>query len=109
MSLLALSAVGVFGAPKKVGETKNLLINVSILSLEINVPFKGKVTLVGPVVFKIKLPNPFISKFLPKVIVLPGLLIPVPPLSPANIPLNLVAESAITALKALNAYGTAQI
>ena len=66
-------------------------------------PFCGNVREVVPVVLNFKFPKPCISKFLPNVIVFPVLLIPVPPLSPARTPPNFVAESAITALNALNA------
>ena len=98
LSLLAVSTVGVLGLPKNVGESKNLLINVSKLSLVTKVPFVGKLRLVGPIVLNFKLPKPCISKFLPSVIVLPTLLTPVPPLAPANIPEIEVAESATTDL-----------
>ena len=72
-------------------------------SVFINLPFCGSVNDVNPVVLNFRLPSPCISKFLPKVIVFPVLFIPVPPLSPDKTPPNFVAESAITALNALNA------
>ena len=78
-SLLALSAVGVLGVPKKVGESKNLFTKVSILSLVTKVPFVGNIRDVGPVVLNFKFPDPCNSKFLPSVMVLPTLLTPVPP------------------------------
>ena len=98
LSLLLISGVGVFGLPKKVGESKYLLIKVSKLSLVTKVPLSGKVRLVGPTVLNFKFPKPCISKFLPSVIVLPTLLTPVPPLAPANIPEIEFAESATTDL-----------
>ena len=67
---------------------------MSKLSLVTNVPFSGKVRFVGPAVLNFKSPNPCISKFLPRIIVLPGLLIPVPPLAPDTIPAIFIAESA---------------
>ena len=103
LSLLKLSAVGVLGMPKKMGERINLFDKVSKPSALIRVPFCGKLREVNPVVLNFKFPKPWISKLLPRVIVFPALLMPVPPLSPASTPPNFVAESAITALKALNA------
>ena len=98
LSLLLISGVGVLGVPKKVGESKYLLIKVSKLSLVTKVPLSGKVSVVGPAVLNFKFPNPCISKFLPSVIVLPVLLTPVPPCDAGKIPAIEVAESATTDL-----------
>ena len=103
LSLLEGSTVGVLGVPKKVGESKYLFIKVSKLSLVTKVPLSGKVRFVGPAVLNFKFPKPCISKSFPSIIVLPGLLIPVPPFAPDTIPAKFIAESATTDLYEVNA------
>ena len=56
-------------------------------------PDTGKVTLLAAVVVMVKSPIPLVIILLPKVMVLPLLLMPVPPLEPGNIELIVNDES----------------
>ena len=74
-----------------VGLTNVLLVNISVPSKVASVPDAGKVTFVGPVLLRVVLKAPVVSKFPPRVMVLPVLFLPVPPLAPETIPVILVA------------------
>ena len=86
-----------------------------VLFVSDSVPFKvesvpevGKIILLAAVVVMVKSPIPLVIILLPKVIVLPLLLIPVPPLAPGKIELMVVAESENFEFNAAIAYGTDQ-
>ena len=56
------------------------------------VPLVGNVTLVAPVVVKVRPFDPLVTKLPPNVIVFPVLSTPVPPFDPGNIPVTELAE-----------------
>ena len=91
------------GVPKlgvvKTGLVNVLLVNVSVPVNVANVPVTGKVTAVFAVVVNAVLKAPEVVKLPPKVIVLPVLATPVPPLAPTRTPPKvtapLVAEAGV--------------
>ena len=98
LSLLATFGVIDLGTPNNKGDINDLLNKVSAPVVVTILPLVGSSIIEVPEVLKVKFPVPFISKSPPKIIFLPALLIPVPPLAPDTIPAKFIAESAITDL-----------
>ncbi len=68
-----------------------LLVSVSLFERVAKVPETGKVTLVLAVTAKVVLNAPEVTRLPPKVMVLPALLMPVPPLAPFKMPPRVTA------------------